>query len=76
MEKIKLQPNELQKLKNLQDKSNNLIVTLGQLEYQKLSLITELNTIQKEQNDLGKSFQEKYGDGNIDIETGEFTKSN
>jgi hypothetical protein len=44
------------------------------LEAQKMSIFSQVEKIQKERDILGVELQEKYGDGNINIETGEFTK--
>lgn len=75
MSKIKLSENELQILKELQTKGNQLIFTLGQIEAQKSSIFTQIQEIQSENDKIGKELQEKYGDGNINLETGEFTVS-
>jgi|14_taG_2_1085336.scaffolds.fasta_scaffold207946_2 predicted nuclease with TOPRIM domain len=74
MSKIKLSKEELQKLQELQSEGNQLIFSLGQLETQKMSIFSQIEKIQKERDILGAELQEKYGDGNINIETGEFTK--
>jgi len=74
MSKIKLSKEELQKLQELQSEGNQLIFSLGQLETQKMSIFSQVEKIQKERDILGAKLFEKYGDGNIDIESGEFTK--
>jgi|TARA_R110000803_G_scaffold54011_1_gene110579 hypothetical protein len=74
MSKIKLSEKELQMLKDLQTEGNELIFSLGQLEAQKVPLYSSVKEVQEKQDKLGKELQEKYGDGNIDLETGEFTK--
>jgi|TARA_B110000908_G_scaffold114105_1_gene133802 flagellar biosynthesis chaperone FliJ len=76
MSKIKLSENELQELKKLQDEGNKLIFSLGQIEAQKTSIFTQIQEIQEGRNKIGKELQDKYGDGDIDLETGEFTKIN
>tara|TARA_Y100000385_G_scaffold236912_1_gene251212 strand:+ start:2293 stop:2523 length:231 start_codon:yes stop_codon:yes gene_type:complete len=76
MSKIKLSKKELQELKKLQDEGNKLIFSLGQIEAQKTTLFSQLQEIQDGRNKIGKELQDKYGDGNIDLETGEFTKVN
>ncbi len=76
MSKIKLSESELQELKKLQDKGNELIFSLGQIEAQKTTLFSQLQEIQDGRNKIGKELQDKYGDGNIDLESGEFTKVN
>lgn len=82
MEKVKLSQEELDKLQQLSDKGNSITMSLGQvevnkaiLEGQKTSLLEQLADLQKEQNDLGKELQDKYGAGNIDLSSGEFTKA-
>jgi ribosomal protein S3AE len=70
---IKLQEEELQNIKGAQTKITQLIYGLGQLEVQKTNILTQLEEAQLEQNKLGKELQEKYGEGNINLETGEIT---
>jgi len=74
MIKIKLSEKELQQLKELQTEGNELVFSLGQVEAQKVSIYSSIKIVQDKQLKLGKELQEKYGDGNIDLETGEFTK--
>jgi len=74
MSKIKLSEKELQQLKELQTEGNELIFSLGQIEAQKVSIYSSIGIVQEKQLKLGKELQEKYGDGNIDLESGEFTK--
>jgi hypothetical protein len=74
MIKIKLSEKELQQLKELQTEGNELVFSLGQIEAQKVSIYSSIKIVQDKQLKLGKELQEKYGDGNIDLETGEFTK--
>ena len=46
---------------------------LIQTKKAKESLISDLSTIEQKETELVKSLQEKYGQGNIDLETGEIT---
>jgi oligoribonuclease NrnB/cAMP/cGMP phosphodiesterase (DHH superfamily) len=83
----KLTPEELQSIKDLQSKYNQTIFEVGAAEAQlivfqqnidklqeaKKGLVSDLTTIEKKEAELVKSLQEKYGQGNIDIETGEIT---
>ncbi len=78
MEKKVLTPEELQSLRDLNEKQISLISTLGQIEYQiillnkqKESLKSQIETIESENTKLGKILTEKYGDGNLSLETGE-----
>jgi hypothetical protein len=49
--------------------------TLQDLEQQKHQLKTTLSNLKQREIELGKILQEKYGDGTINIEKGEFTSS-
>lgn len=76
----KLSEKELQGLREIQEKNNNIVMSLGQLEVnkvildnQKTSLLEQLSGLQESQNTLAEELQEKYGVGNINIESGEFT---
>lgn len=80
MENHKLTKEELESLKNNQSESSNLVFQLGQvdvqrsiLEGQRSEVLSRLADLQENQNKLAQELQEKYGDGNINLETGEFT---
>ena len=82
-----LTPEELQQIKELQSKYNQTIFEVGASEAQiiafqqgienlqkaKNGLVSDLKTIEQKESELVKSLQEKYGQGNINIETGEIT---
>jgi oligoribonuclease NrnB/cAMP/cGMP phosphodiesterase (DHH superfamily) len=82
-----LTPNELVSIKELQTKYNQTILEIGASEAQliifqenieklteaKKGLVSDLKTIEQKESELVKSLQEKYGQGNINIETGEIT---
>lgn len=82
-----LTPEELQQIKDLQSKYNQTIFEIGASEAQilafqqgieklqeaKKGLLSDLTTIEQKETELVKSMQEKYGQGNIDIETGNIT---
>lgn len=79
---IKLSEEELQQLKGFSEKRNQITFNLGQtdiqralLEGQRNSILENLAKLQEEENTTGKKLQDKYGEGNIDLDTGEFTKS-
>jgi hypothetical protein len=81
METIKLTQEEIDSLKSIQEANNNLMVSFGQLEMtfqslklQKESLVGTLASLKNKETEIGTQLQEKYGNGNINIETGEFTK--
>jgi len=79
MEKQVLTQEEIQSLKNIQSNQSLLIEQLGLLEYKVLILEKEKqklkqtlqNQIETEEQ-IGKQLQQKYGDGSIDLEKGEF----
>ena len=78
---------ELQSIKDLQSKYNQTILEIGAAEAQsivfqenieklteaKKGLVSDLKTIEQKESELVKSLQEKYGNGNIDVNTGEIT---
>jgi len=82
-----LTPEELDSIKSLQSKYNQTIFEVGAAEAQlivfqqnidklqeaKKGLVSDLTTIEKKESELVASLQEKYGQGNINIETGEIT---
>ena len=78
MEKKVLTPEELSKLQELDSKRGQLVEQFGiieiniqDLELQKEKLIDELSKLKAAELDLGGLLQQKYGDGNIDLTTGE-----
>lgn len=82
MEKQFITEEEKAKLAELRQREEQIIIGLGQIEYQIQSLeldkdsLTELlSQLRKDQATLGQQMTEKYGDGNVNIDTGEFTKA-
>jgi hypothetical protein len=81
MEKIQLTPEELSKLQEFNNKAADIIASLGQieinksiLEENKKSLLASFVQIQQDQEVLAQELTQKYGDGTIDMTSGEFTK--
>tara|TARA_R110000764_G_scaffold108745_3_gene194692 strand:+ start:9629 stop:9898 length:270 start_codon:yes stop_codon:yes gene_type:complete len=79
MENKKLTEEELKKIQDLQNQRQGTILELGNLEaYQfdidkrKEELSDALDELRKSDQELGKELNEKYGDGSIDLEKGEF----
>jgi hypothetical protein len=80
METKVLSQEEIQSLKNLQLNQSLLITSLGDLEYQ-IELLTlrrqniknEIKNQIEEETKISKELNEKYGEGSIDLEKGEFT---
>jgi len=73
MEKKVLTPEELQSLRDIERKQSDLIFKLGQLEYQRTVLKNNIQSLEIENVRIGKLLTEKYGEGRIDLETGEIT---
>jgi hypothetical protein len=81
MESINLTIEELDQIKAIQEKYTQLTTAFGQIEIaqetltsQKEALKKALTTFKEQEMEFGKALQEKYGVGNINLETGEFTK--
>lgn len=79
MENKVLTQEEIQSLKTIQTNQSNLVQTLGTVEYRiqlleldKQALKSQLQKQIEEETKIAKELQEKYGDGNIDLEKGEF----
>ena len=80
MENNKLSDQELQKLKDYQVKINEIVGGMGvvelrilDLEEQKNKFLEEYSKIKEDQNKFGQELQDKYGEGNIDLESGKIT---
>lgn len=80
MESKKLSKKELQTLKDYQIKTNEILSVLGSIELQfdalktqKEEVLKEFKTLTESQTKMGKELQDKYGEGNINLEDGEFT---
>tara|TARA_R100001460_G_scaffold89480_1_gene130997 strand:- start:183 stop:437 length:255 start_codon:yes stop_codon:yes gene_type:complete len=79
-EKIKLSKEELEILRGYQQEQNQITFNLGNVDIQKAllegqrgGLLEDLATLQEKSNKTAKELQDKYGEGNINLETGEFT---
>jgi hypothetical protein len=84
-ENKQLSPEEVKSIKDLQTKYNKTILELGSIESQIISLnkqikmfeeeksniVSDLDKISEIEKELITALQEKYGTGNINIETGE-----
>lgn len=79
METKVLTQEEITQLKNLQNKRKELSSEFGLLEInyetQKQSLLYQLNQLLQEEDKIGTQLQEKYGDGIINLDKGEFTSN-
>jgi hypothetical protein len=76
----KLTQEELDQINQLRTQQSEVILSLGQIEYQlfnfereKTKLKNTLETLEIQSDQLATDLTEKYGPGNINIETGEIT---
>ena len=86
-EEVKFTENELKKVNELQGTYLNLQSALGQISIGRIRLEQQLDEFDKAEEDIRKQFSstqsqekefidsinKKYGDGNLDINTGVFT---
>ena len=77
----KLSSEELEKLNSFQSRYNQIAFELGEnsiqntiLENQKNDILSKLVELKKEQDTYAQTLQGKYGEGNINLDTGEFIK--
>tara|TARA_B100000282_G_C31683425_1_gene467813 strand:- start:271 stop:519 length:249 start_codon:yes stop_codon:yes gene_type:complete len=82
MSKIVLTKEEINDLITLQQQQNEFIVQLGQIEYQISSLNKRKEEIKKlidkfeeDQLSMSAKLKEKYGEGTVNLENGEFIKA-
>jgi len=81
-EQVFLTQEEIQRIQESQVEESNLISILGQVEYQlqvvtnrKANVLAQLQDLQERNLKAGQELQEKYGEGSINMETGEFVKN-
>ena len=81
MEQQFLTPEELTEIKSLNKQRNKLTELFGSLEFdlqlikiEKLKVVEELKNVSEATDKMALNLQEKYGEGNVNVETGEFIK--
>ena len=69
---------ELQQIRDLKQEYNNLVFTLGELQIKKTDIEEDIKTLSESRKTLydkekvlAKQLQDKYGEGSINLETGE-----
>jgi len=68
----KLTTEELKSIKDIKQDYTNLALAIGELELQKFNLLENYQKeIAEREKQLAKQLQEKYGEGTIDLDTGE-----
>ena len=79
MENTKLTIEEVEKLTRIQQDNaavaselGNLEITKLQIEARKNEVVEYFNKLKEEEQAFGKELSEKYGNGSIDLEKGEF----
>lgn len=79
MENKKLTREELEKLQEIQQKNNALISELGQIGLAELNIAARqknaeayLEELRKDEQAFAKELEDKYGQGSIDLQKGEF----
>jgi hypothetical protein len=82
MEKTVLTTDELQSLKSFQSTRSQIINDFGIIEFQiqelktqKEMLVKALANLKVEENKVSQELQDKYGEGNIDLTSGEFVSA-
>jgi hypothetical protein len=82
MENTKLTVEEIEKLQDIQQKNAAVATELGNLEITKLQIearreevVKYFTELKQEENTFGKELSDKYGNGTIDLEKGEFIPS-
>ena len=77
---VKLIESEIKEIKDHRTSVSNLTLLIGETEIafenltiRKKELLNRLMKISEKQNDFIKKIENKYGKGNINIDTGEFT---
>jgi DUF438 domain-containing protein len=83
MEKQVLSQEEIQKVTNLRQQFNELVNVIGNVEIQimdlqlkKEQLKSSLQNLQQQEIAIAQELEDKYGQGSISLETGEFLPSN
>jgi hypothetical protein len=71
----KLKKAELTKAQELTNKYNQALISVGGIELQKKDFLIEVAKIRSEIDKLKLDLQEKYGDVNINLTTGEYNKN-
>jgi len=67
----KLTTEELDEVKKIRSSYNDLAISLGELEIEKARLLEFRETLSDRELAIAKTLQDKYGEGSINLETGE-----
>ena len=79
---IVLTKEEVENLTLLQKQQNDLVYGLGQVEYQltyftkqKNLIYQQLGALESKQTETAQEIEKKYGQGSVNLESGEFIKA-
>jgi len=75
-EEIKVTQEELQQIKDIKAQFNNITFALGENRIRKEMLLNSYKNLVTQEQDLLNRLSIKYGDGSINVETGEITTVN
>lgn len=82
MDKKVLTKEEIEKLTSLQEEQNQLILGLGNVEYQinylnrsKKEFNKQLEELETKQSQLAQELEKEYGRGTVNLESGEFVQA-
>ena len=70
---VNLEKKDLERIRSYQEKTNNIVISLGQLELQKARIYKMVHDLETENANLGNELTKKYGEGDIDINKGTIT---
>jgi hypothetical protein len=68
----KITQEELDKVQQNQNDLQKRLANIGFLEVQKANDVGQIAVLEKEMGEIKKELQDKYGDVNINIQTGEY----
>jgi len=71
---MKIKEDQLKKIQEQQSKVGKILNEIGYLEANKHSLLHELATMNKEVEDFKVELEKEYGQVNINLEDGSYTK--
>ena len=76
---VKLTKDEIKELGDLRGSISNITLVIGETEIafenlgiRKRELLSRLLKLSEKQNDIAKKLEDKYGKGNVNLDTGEF----
>ena len=79
-ETVKLTKDEIKELGGIRASISNVALVIGENEIafenlgiRKRELLSKLLKLSEKQNDFARKLEEKYGKGNVSLDTGEFT---